>query len=136
MTNLAKDSEVVQKESGLLSFKMAAVKLFKGCIAKINAAGYLDHATAESGAVFAGIVTGAVDNSAGSAGDKEARVFTKGVFLLTTNGSALTIADVGSKVYASDSATCSIVQASNEVEIGKIVEVVSTTSAYVEIKTY
>lgn len=136
MANLSADKQIPQKENGFKSFKMAAVKLFAGCIAKISAAGYLDHATAESGAVFAGIVSGHVDNSAGSAGDLECRVFTDGIFLLTTNGTALTQANVGDKVYASDSATCSPYQASNEIEIGKIVEVVSGTSAWVQIKNY
>jgi hypothetical protein len=136
MGNLTVAKQIPHKETDIISFKLAAIKAIQGAIMKISAAGYLDNPSAEAGAVFAGICTGDVDNSGGSAGDLEARVFTSGAFLLTTNGTGLSVADVGSKVYASDSATCSPYQASNEVEIGKIVEVVSATSAWVQIKSY
>jgi hypothetical protein len=133
---ITKDTQIPMKETNIISYKLAAIKAIQGAIMKINAAGYLDNATAESGARFAGICTGTVDNSGGSAGDLEARVFTSGAFLLTTNGTALVQADVNAAVYASDNGTCSTTQASNEVEIGKIVEFVSGTSAWVQLKSY
>lgn len=132
MANLTANKEVIEKHRRLLSGKMAAEKIFKGALVKINAAGYIAKQAAEANAHNGGIAYEQVDNSAGSAGDKEIKVLREGIFKLS--GSGFSQADVGSTVYASDDQTVSTTQGTNEVAVGEIVEVISATEIYVDLK--
>jgi hypothetical protein len=60
----------------LVAYPIAAVKIPKGALVNINAAGYATNATDASGETFAGVAYETVDNSAGSAGDLSIRVET------------------------------------------------------------
>jgi len=132
MANLTDNKEVVEKARRLVSHPMAVAAFFKGSLAKINAAGYLDVMAAEVGAKFAGISEFAVDNSGGAVGDLEGSVLREGIFLL--EGAGFTIADVGSVVYASDDQTISTTQGANELAVGKIVNFVSATQVWVDLE--
>ena len=132
MTALAKGISLTEKEGKLLAHPVVAADIiYKGALVKHNAAGYLEPCSAELGAFFAGIAYEEKDNSAGSAGDVVCKVMKEGVFLMTTSGMAQ--ADVGSPVYASDDATFSTTQATNEQKVGDIVEFVSATEVWVKI---
>jgi len=102
MANLTDNKEVVEKARRLVSHPMAVAELFKGSMAKINAAGYL-----------------------GAVGDLDGSVLREGIFLM--DGAGFTISDVGDVVYASDDQTISTTQGANELAIGKIVNFVSAT---------
>lgn len=132
MAALTEAKEVAEKSGLKLDLPMAVDIVYRGAICKINAAGYVAPAAAEAGAVFAGIAYEDVDNSGGSAGDKSVKVMREGVFLL--EGTSLAQADVGEKVYASDDQTVSSTQGANEQEVGTIVEFVSATQVWVDIK--
>jgi len=132
MANLTDNKEVVEKARRLVSHPMAVAELFKGSMAKINAAGYLSVMAAEAGAKFAGISEFAVDNSGGSVGDLDGSVLREGIFLM--DGAGFAIADVGDVVYASDDQTISTTQGANELAIGKIVNFVSATQVWVDLE--
>lgn len=134
MAALAANKEVTEKKRKLLAFPVVASDIiYKGAICKINAAGYLAPMAAEAGAAFAGMALEKVDNSSGSAGDVKARVEREGVFSMVSAG--LSQSDVGSIVYASDDQTVSTTQGTNELAVGRIVEVVSATECLVDIDT-
>ncbi len=135
MAALTTGVNLTEKEGKLLAHPVVASDvIYKGALLKHNAAGYLAPMAAESGAFFAGIAYETVDNSAGSAGDVACKVMKVGTFLMVTSGMAQ--ADVGSTVYASDDATFSTTQASNEVAVGVITEYVSATSVWVRIDNF
>lgn len=131
MAVLTDNKEVLEKASGLLQFPAAVDIIYKGAIVKTNAAGYLAPMAAEVGAIAAGVAYEKCDNSGGSAGDVKCKVLRQGVFLFV--GVGLVQADLGKPAYASDDQTVSITQATNEVAVGKIVEVISATACYVDI---
>ena len=131
MAALTDNKEVLMKEGKLISMPMAVDVIYRGALCKINAAGFLEPCSAEAGAVFAGVAWEEVDNSAGSAGDKECRVERHGMHKL--EGSGFAQSDVGSKVYASDDQTVSTTQGANEQEIGTIVKFESATEVWVLI---
>lgn len=90
--------DVERSPSDRIGFKMAAVKIYKGSLCMINAAGWLDLCTdTASGNQFAGVAAETVDNSAGSAGDKWIEVWQSGVFTFKHAGAART--DVGVPAY-------------------------------------
>ena len=105
--------------------------IYKGAICMINAAGNIAPAVATAGSFLAGIAVETMDNSAGSAGDLNARVYTEGLFALTIAGAALT--DVGTIVYATDDQLVTVTSATNAQIVGRIEKYVSATEVYVRL---
>jgi len=129
---LSENYNRVSKDGKLQAFPVVASDIiYRGALVKINAAGYLAPQAAESGAFSAGVAYEGVDNSAGSAGDVTCRVELEGAFEMACTGMAQ--ADLGSPVYASDDNTVSTTQGSNELLIGKIIEVISATNVLVKL---
>ncbi len=81
---------------------------------------------------FAGIVVDKVDNSSGSAGDKDVELYTEGDVVL--QGSGFTRAIVGDKAYADDNFTTTATSGSMTY-IGTFVEYISATKMRVAIDT-
>lgn len=131
MAALTSNKEVLEKHRRLLEMPVAVDIIYKGAIVKINAAGFLEGMAAEAGALMGGIAYEQKDNSGGAAGDINCKVLREGIFLLA--GAGFVAADLGSQAYASDDQTVSVTQGVNEIAVGKIVEVVSATSVYVDI---
>lgn len=118
----------------MISEKMGAEKIVKGTMCYWNAAGFIcqvaDVATGDS---FAGVAAETVDNSAGSAGDKNIRVWTRGVFTFKHAGAART--DCGLACYASlgvadaGQTVKSSTEGTHAMMVGKIVGVSAESSA-------
>lgn len=83
-----------------------------------------------AGDKFAGFSEANVDNSAGSAGDKNARVREKGKVVLSVTG-VTGVGDKGKIVYASADDTYTLTSGSNSA-IGRVVRHISGTSCLVE----
>ena len=130
---LTANKEIIEKEGVKVSLPCAVANIFKGAIVKVNAAGYAAPMAAEASAFMAGIAESVADNSGGSAGDLSVDVKTEGMFLLS--GSGFSIADVGSDVYASADDTISTTQGTNEIKVGKILQIVSATQVWVKINS-
>lgn len=132
---LAADTLLVQQEGNLVLFPMAAQKIYQGALVVISAAGYASNAVVEAGSQFAGIAYEQKDNSAGAAGAKSIRVETEGVFELPI--AAATIADVGSKVYASANDIVTLTEGVDKKPIvGNIVKIISATKVAVKLTSF
>ena len=134
MTALAAKKYFDHQENKLCTLPVVASDvIYAGALVKANAAGYAEPCAAEAGAVFVGIATETIDNSAGAAGDLSVEIL-RGVDVTFTGQTGFEQADIGSKVYASDDQTISVTQASNEQEVGTVVEYISATSVRVQLK--
>ena len=132
---LAADTLLIEKEGKLISFPMAAQKIYQGALVVISAAGYASNAVVEAGSNFAGIAYEQKDNSAGAAGALSLRVETQGVWELPI--AAATIADVGSIVYASANDIVTLTEGADKKPIvGKIVGIVSSTKVLVKLTSF
>lgn len=126
---LSANVEVDRKNGELLALPVAASIIYKGAMIGENSAnGYSRGLVA--GDVFQGIAYEKVDNSSGSAGDKDVKVWRKGVFLLTGSGFSRT--DVGAKIYASADDTITTTSSSNSL-IGHCVQYESSTQLWIDI---
>lgn len=121
-----------QDMHGKISGKVLAAKhLYQGCLAFIvPASGFVTDVIAAGVNVFAGILVGEVDNSAGANGDLECEMWSEGVYELT--GSGFSQATVGSLIYAVDNYTVNTTSAS-QTKIGRCVRYISSTRIAVKI---
>lgn len=126
-------------EGKLISLKMAAVKIVKGTFVCADAsAGYATH-TPTASRPFFGVSYETVDNSSGSAGDKNIRVETSGVHSFGCTGADQTW--IGKEVYWDNSATGSnalvtITDPGTGPKTGRVAEVVSATEVRIRIDGY
>lgn len=119
-----------QRQNGeLVAVKLAAVKVYKGALLTFNSDGYAD--VGDSNERFAGVAAETVDNSGGAAGDKEVRVWRRGV--VSVGCSAATQADVGKLAYVSDDQTVTFTPSAGAIPIGTVVGFVSATEVRVDI---
>ena len=107
---------------------IAADIIYEGAAVGENAAGYARPLVA--GDVFLGFAEGKVDNSSGSAGDKNIQVKSKGYVKLAISAIAITSNDRVA-VYASDDNTFTLTATSNSL-IGYVAQWLETGYAMVE----
>lgn len=134
MADTDKNLEISSKDSGgLQSFPVyTGIHVYKGAMMRIQAAGYLDNAAAENGSFWGGIAADECDNTDGSSGDLNCNVWRTGRFLLTFSDS-LSVANLGSPVYATDNQTATITSGQYKQKVGRLVEVVSASQGWVDI---
>lgn len=108
MANLSAPFDVLQKRGEEIRLACAAVKNYRGGAAAIVlATGYATPLVpATTDMKFVGVYLEGVDNSAGAAGAKYARIARKGVFEF--NQAGLTVADIGKGAYFTDDNTISL----------------------------
>jgi hypothetical protein len=92
------------------------------------ASGYARALTA--GDLFLGHAFEKVDNSAGSAGDKDVKLLT-GIYRLQVTLTSVAITDIGKDVYASDDGTLTLTAGSNS-RVGRVHRYVTTNTCVVE----
>ncbi len=136
MTAATTTRETKRKDGGLISYPMAAVKIPKGVLVNVNAAGYATNATDASGETFAGVAYETVDNSDGSAGALSIRVMTSGTFVFVDGGGNGAQTDVGVEFKVVDNQTVTDVSTTNNLKAGIAVESVSATSVRIRIDRY
>lgn len=138
MTATTTDRETKRSDGKLKSIKMAAVKIPKGVLVCINTSGYATNGADTASFLFAGVSYEQVDNSAGSAGDKEIRIDKMGEHLFVYNGGDATQAIVGKEVYIVDNQTVDEDAGitTNDIKCGVISEIVSATQVRVRIDSY
>lgn len=133
-TTTARESK--RKDGEVISYPIAAVKIPKGALVNINAAGFATNATDAAGESFAGVAYETVDNSAGSAGDLAIRVQTTGTFVLVDGGGNGAATDVGVAFKIVDNQTVTDAATTNNISAGIAVESISATSVRVRIDRY
>ena len=123
-----------RQDGVVVSFLQSNVSIPEGALVSINAAGYAVNATDAANDVFVGIADEIVDNSGGSAGDKRIKVRRTGVYTVLFDGTAAQ-SDVNTLVYVKDNETVDIAgDLTNDVLVGRIVEVLSTSKVRVDIR--
>lgn len=135
MADITARKASTDRQDGLVyPFKMGVEEIFEGALVAINAAGYAVNAGDDANAVVVGIADESVDNSGGSAGDKEIQVRRSGVFTFVAGWSAAQ-ADVNTLVYAVDNQTVDLAATTaNDVLVGRVVEVLSSSKVRVDIR--
>jgi hypothetical protein len=131
------DRDSKRSDGKLKSIKMAAVKMPKGVLACINTSGYVTNGADTASFLFAGVSYEAVDNSAGSAGDKEIRIEKtwEHTFAFGAGNAAQT--SVGKEVCITDNQTVDdAATTTNDVKCGTIAEVISGSLVRVRIDNY
>lgn len=119
-------------EGGYIGIPAAAVKIIKGTLVCSNATGYATNAADTAGFSFMGVAKETTDNSGGAAGALRCELWTQGQFIFTMAG--LTQADMGKAVFATDNQTLSLTKSTNIGSVGRIIDVLSATSALIELR--
>lgn len=133
-TTTARESK--RKDGEIIAYKMAAVKIPKGALVNINAAGYATNASDTAGETFAGVAYETVDNSAGSTGDKEIRVETTGTFVFADGGANGAQTDLGVEFKIVDNQTVTDAATSNNIKAGTCVESIDSATVRIRIDRY
>jgi len=133
-TTTARESK--RKDGELIAYKMSNVKIPKGVLVSINAAGYATNATDAAGETFAGVAYETVDNSGGSAGDKEIRVETTGTFVFVDGGGNGAQTDVGVEFKIVDNQTVTDAATTNNLKAGICVESIDASAVRIRIDRY
>jgi len=132
MAALTTAYETFEKPGLVISYKISAVKMYKGALLGVNASGFavpMDHATANL--KFTGVANETIDNSAGNAGDKSVNVTKSGTFVFkAASGFTPAQADVGKEVYANTDWEVQISTGglTNSVKVGRIVSLETTST--------
>lgn len=85
------------------------------------------------GDVFLGFAVAKADNSTGAASDVYVRVRQRGTVKLAVTGVAST-ADIGAAVYSVDDNSFSLTDSGSDIQIGKVVRWISSTSCMVRFE--
>lgn len=136
MTATTTAREAKRKDGEVIAYPIAAVKIPKGALVSINAAGFATNATDAAGETFAGVAYETVDNSAGSAGDVSIRVQTTGTFVFVDGGGNGAQTDVGVPFHVTDNQTVTDAATANNLVAGVAVESISATSVRIRIDRY
>ncbi len=137
MTATTTDRDSRRSDGALKCMKMAAVKIPKGVLVCVNTTGYATNGADTASFLFGGVSYEQVDNSAGSAGDKEIRVEKNGEHTFVYGAGNATQASVGKEVCITDNQTVDdAATTTNDVKCGVIAEVVSGSLVRVRIDNY
>lgn len=136
MTATTNARESKRKDGELISYKMAAVKIPKGALVNINAAGFATNSTDTAGETFAGVAYETVDNSAGAAGAQEIRVESTGTFLFADGGANGAQTDVGVEFKIVDNQTITDAATTNNIKAGICVDSIDSTNVRIRIDRY
>lgn len=129
MTTLAANVNRVYEKGDYDSIPIIANDIvYQGAAVGDNGSGYGRPLVA--GDPFKGFAQAKVDNTGGSAGDKDIDLIPRGRIVLAVTG-VTGVGDVGEAVYASDDATFTMTESTNSY-IGRIVRHISSTTVVVE----
>lgn len=134
MTATTVSVETPRKVGDVVAYGVAAsTKVPKGVLTQL-ASGYLTSMTKAASCVFSGVSYEEADNSAvATNGAIEGRVYRRGIFEFTLASAAVT--DIGTEVYALDNVTVTKTS-TGATKVGKIVNVVNTNKAWIDIGGY
>lgn len=138
MTATTTDRDSKRSDGELKAMKMSNVKVPKGVLVCIDTSGYATNGADTANYLFAGVSYEQVDNSSGSAGNKEIRVEKTGEHLFAYNGTDAAQAIVGKEVYIVDNQTVDddAGATTNDIKCGTVAEVVSGSLVRIRIDNY
>lgn len=108
----------------------ASTTIYKGSLVSLNSSGYAIPAADTASTTCVGVAEEKVDNSAGSAGDKNVVVRRMAEFEFAT--ASLVLADVGKNCFVADDQTVGDAAAqTNDIKVGVVTQYVSATKVRV-----
>lgn len=129
---LAADRNTPMMDGELLSLPLAASKVYAGSIAAVNSSGYVTKGAASTTLKYIGRFEEQVDNSAGNAGDKSAKVRRSQAFKWKNSGtSAIVQADLGNVCYIEDDQTVSKTDQAGTLSAAGVIVGVETDGVWV-----
>lgn len=136
MADLTQARDEKHQQGVQFALPVGVEEIFEGALVSVNTDGYAVNAGDDAGAVFVGVAQESVDNSGGSAGDKKVVVRQGGIVEVASAFSAAQ-GNVGDVVTASDNQTVDLAATTtNDVTVGRIVEVVSSSVVRVALKPF
>lgn len=136
MTAITTAREAKRKDGEIIAYPISNVKIPKGALVNINAAGYATNASDTAGETFAVVAYETVDNSAGSAGDSCIRVETTGTFVFVDGGGNGAQTDVGVEFYVVDNATVTDAATTASIKAGVAVESIDANTVRIRIDRF
>ena len=118
-------------------YQLEAVQVFKGSLLNLQAAGFADKSADTASEIFLGIAAEGVDNSGGVAGDLQVVVWVPdgaNSQFLVDSSTGLTQANVGDVIYVDEDNDPTTSAGSNNVELGRLAELVSSTTAWYAVR--
>lgn len=104
MTVLADDRNVARKEGELVDYDVVQSDIvYKGSLVSATTGGYAQPASDSNQDLFLGVAAEKADNSSGSNGDIQVRIWKKGTFEFVMSGAAQ--ANIGDPAYVVDDQT-------------------------------
>jgi len=137
MPALTQAFEAFERPGIVVSYKLAAVKVFKGALLGVNSSGFATPMTHASASLrFIGVANETIDNSAGAAGAKSVAVTKTGSFVVKPSGFTAVTADLGKEAYANTDWEVQIATAglTNQYKVGTIVALESTSTGVAGIR--
>lgn len=134
MTATTRDVIYTRRDGGLIERPIAAdTKVYGGTLLCLDSSGRVVDGEVASGLRFAGLCERAVDNIDGAAEAEHVLLRDQGEFLLT--GSGFSASSLGRPVFLLDNATVTLGASDLEhwIQVGVVVEVVSSTQAWVRL---
>lgn len=111
----------------------ASTHIYKGSLVGLDSDGYLrPMAAAATTAEFIGLSYEEIDNSSGSDGDLDCRVFTQGDFIFSLASVAVT--DITAAVYANGANDVPTLTSTSNTQIGNVVGVPQSNEIVLRIK--
>lgn len=133
MAALTKDRNTPARDADLFELPAAAVKLYAGGIAAMNASGFVTPGATATTLKALGRVEETVDNSGGSAGDLKVKV-RRGCFRFANSAAAdeITLADVGADCFIVDDQTVAKTNGTSTRSVAGKVRDVDSAGVWVE----
>ena len=132
MGQLTMGYETYERPGLVVSYKLAAVKVWKGGMVGVDATGYLRPMNPATASLrFMGIANETVDNAAGNPGDRSVNVTKTGSFVMkAAAGYVPAITEMGKEAYAASDweANSSSTGLTNAYKVGTVVAVETTAT--------
>jgi len=124
-----------RKDGKLIPFPVKTLtKIYGGTLVSTDATGYAVPGDDAAGQIFQGVADEYVDNSAGGSGDKEVRLWRRGMFKMTFD-TDIAITDVGANVFLVDDETVDLAaDTDNDIFCGVLAGFIDSRHGWVDIE--
>jgi len=123
-----------RKDGEIIAYKIDVTKIYKGALVCENSSGYAVNGADAANYTFLWVAYETVDNSTGSAGDLNIRVYKTGTFVIPKEGGGALQTDIGLAMYVEDNHSVNPTgESTNSVLAGYVVEVPDSSNLRIRI---
>lgn len=131
MTALTDNYEAKRQDGEIISVPVkGSTTIYKGALVVDLDTGYASVGADTAGSIFLGVAVEKADNSSGSDGDIDVRVYKTGVFQYTKSTAVQT--DLGQLAYIRDDQTVAL-STTNSISAGYVVDIVDSSTVKLRI---